>query len=81
MAEHKYIHRDIKPSNLLITAEDELLLGDFGLCIESGCQDVASSLRVGSPLYMAPELIDENVFQASNYTCESDIWAIGVTFL
>lgn len=30
---------------------------------------------------MAPELIDENVFQASHYTCESDIWAIGVTFL
>lgn len=35
IADHQYIHRDIKPSNLLVNAQDDIFIGDFGLCIKT----------------------------------------------
>ena len=74
------IHRDIKPENLFVTAADEVMIGDFGLSIEKESHETEGDKYVGSPFYMAPEIIDSDE-ESLLYTTKSDIWAIGMTFL
>lgn len=64
------IHRDIKPENLLLTADDDIKICDFGWSImhEEGLNRLC-----GSPLYLAPEVIDQNV-----YDFAIDRWSLGV---
>ena len=83
LAQHHYLHRDIKPNNLVLTTQDQLLIADFGLCTKTHSQDPPSFSRVGSPLYMAPEIVDDSATQQNSlcYSHSSDIWAIGLTFL
>ncbi len=71
------IHRDIKPDNLLVTKEDEIKLGDFGVTILPGDEPSLEELRsgVGTMDYMAPE-----VLEGIAYTHLSDIYGLGVTF-
>jgi serine/threonine protein kinase len=64
------IHRDIKPGNILFKSGTDIKIGDFGAAVKSG---VHSGLMVGSPLYMAPELIS-----GGNATVQSDIYALGM---
>ena len=64
------IHRDIKPENIMITDNDEIRLIDFGLSkIQTGksMEGIA-----GTPLYMAPELIQ------GSYGGKVDLWSLGV---
>ena len=50
------VHRDIKPFNLLVTDEDRLKIGDFGVSkLRGDCSATPSNLLVGSPYYAAPE--------------------------
>jgi serine/threonine protein kinase len=48
------IHRDIKPENIFFEADGSLVLGDFGLAIDSSADKPCS--RVGTHDYMAPEV-------------------------
>jgi serine/threonine protein kinase len=48
------VHRDIKPENLFFTATGALLLGDFGLAIDTS--QGAPRTRLGTPDYLAPEV-------------------------
>jgi serine/threonine protein kinase/Flp pilus assembly protein TadD len=64
------VHRDIKAGNIMREAGGRILLMDFGLTQEHGAEDNRVS---GTPLYMAPELLDGRPASAA-----SDIYAIGV---
>lgn len=66
------IHRDIKPSNIMITPEGQVKVVDFGISIlNSG--DAQDSGLMGTPSYMAPELIDG---AAANQS--SDLFSVAV---
>ncbi len=67
-------HRDVKAGNLLVCADGTTKLGDLGIAARLGSHD--SGTVVGSPLWMAPEMIDRGVFDAS-----VDVWALGITLL
>jgi len=65
------VHRDIKPENIMLAANGELKLIDFGL---SKRQEGAKKLKTiaGTPYYMAPEVLD------GKYDQKCDTWSLGV---
>ena len=67
------VHRDLKLGNIFLTGKMELKLGDFGLAKKLSFRDEKISEGVGTPAYMAPEIL-ENM----GYSLEVDIWSLGV---
>lgn len=68
------LHRDIKPANLLVNHSGAIKLADFGFCrVLSSTTDMTAT-RAGTPLYMAPELLE-----GKGYTAKADIWSLGIT--
>lgn len=65
------IHRDIKPQNILLTKSGECKVADFGIATISDCTSAKS--RVGTPLYVAPE-----VLVSGSYSMSADIYSCGV---
>jgi len=71
----KILHLDVKAANILLTQEAQLKLGDFGVSEQIRRGTVtASNYLVGSPLYMAPEVILKE-----KYNAKADIWSLGIT--
>ncbi|MEK7788194.1 MAG: serine/threonine-protein kinase, partial [Chloroflexota bacterium] len=69
------IHRDIKPSNVMLDAQGNGYLADFGLAkISDASTELTGSRLVGTPDYMAPDLSE-----ADAITPAVDIYALGVT--
>ncbi|CAD8140985.1 unnamed protein product [Paramecium octaurelia] len=69
----KIIHRDIKPANIL-KSNGYYKLADFGFAvIENQYESIIKKFNVGTPMYMAPETVQNNV-----YSEKSDIWALGI---
>jgi serine/threonine protein kinase len=66
------VHRDVKPDNFLRMDDGRLVLSDFGLATNPG-EAPAVSIMVGTPHYMAPEVV-----MGEPATSSSDIWAAGV---
>ena len=51
------MHRDLKPSNILINSEGDIKVADFGFCKALCNSDDMTKTMVGSPVYMAPEIL------------------------
>jgi serine/threonine protein kinase len=66
------VHRDVKPENLLRMDDGRLVVSDFGLATNP-TQAAAVTLMVGTPSYMAPEIV-----MGDPAAMRSDVWAIGV---
>lgn len=72
------LHRDIKPGNALINDKGEVKIGDFGVAatmFEKGQRKKARYTVIGTPCYMAPEILEED----TGYTQQADIWSFGIT--
>ncbi|KAL5202371.1 hypothetical protein ABZP36_013323 [Zizania latifolia] len=70
------LHRDMKPNNLLIGADGQLKLGDFGLARIFGSPERNFTHQVFARWYRAPELL----FGTKQYGSAVDIWAAGCIF-
>jgi hypothetical protein len=68
------VHRDIKPSNIMVTANGQVKLTDFGIAHMVGGTRLTGSGVIGTPAYMAPEQI-----QGLAITPAVDLWALGAT--
>ena len=72
------VHRDIKPANLLVTDDDVLKIGDFGVSeIFEKPEVMRTRKSAGSPAFQPPELCVKNHGDVAGPPC--DIWAMGVT--
>ena len=65
------VHRDLKPHNVMIAAEDQVQIMDFGISRPAG--DATAGEIVGTPEYMAPEQVEGQVVDA-----RADIYAFGL---
>ena len=74
IVEHAIIHRDLKPQNILMKGNN-VKIADFGFCKPLKSKSDLTSTVLGSPIYMAPEIM-----KGEKYGMKSDIWSLGVVF-
>eukprot|EP01101_Sappina_pedata_P008223 TRINITY_DN4510_c0_g1_i1.p1 TRINITY_DN4510_c0_g1~~TRINITY_DN4510_c0_g1_i1.p1 ORF type:complete len:1003 (+),score=529.39 TRINITY_DN4510_c0_g1_i1:52-3060(+) len=76
----KILHRDIKGVNLLLTEEGQVKIVGFGVATQLTQERDKAKTFVGTPYWMAPEVIEAKSGIAS-YDEKADIWALGITLI
>ena len=70
MHEKRIMHRDLKPANIFIDNNTDLKIGDLGLSRQLSSQTFEAFSRVGTPLYMSPEVLQDDGYDGR----KADIW-------
>jgi serine/threonine protein kinase len=66
------VHRDLKPANIFLTRDGRVKVGDLGVCKQVEHAYDWARTRIGTPLYMAPE-----IWNGLPYDFKGDVWALG----
>ncbi|VDM35675.1 unnamed protein product, partial [Hydatigera taeniaeformis] len=78
---HLIIHRDLKAGNILITLNHEIRLADFGVSARMANENQKRTTFIGTPYWMAPEVIACETFKDNPYDIAADVWSFGITLI
>nr|XP_061791669.1 serine/threonine-protein kinase 10-like [Nerophis lumbriciformis] len=77
----KIIHRDLKAGNILLTLDGDVKLADFGVSARNTKTMQRRDSFIGTPYWMAPEVVMCETSKDRPYDYKADIWSLGVTLI
>ncbi|XP_061104559.1 serine/threonine-protein kinase 10 isoform X2 [Conger conger] len=77
----KIIHRDLKAGNILFTLEGDIKLADFGVSAKNTKTLQRRDSFIGTPYWMAPEVVMCETMKDAPYDYKADIWSLGITLI
>ncbi|CAL8389573.1 unnamed protein product [Arctogadus glacialis] len=75
------IHRDLKAGNILLSINGDVKLADFGVSAKNTKTLQRRDSFIGTPYWMAPEVVMCETFKDRPYDYKADIWSLGVTLI
>ncbi|XP_029925746.1 STE20-like serine/threonine-protein kinase isoform X2 [Myripristis murdjan] len=79
--ENKVIHRDLKAGNILLSLDGDVKLADFGVSAKNTKTLQRRDSFIGTPYWMAPEVVMCETSKDRPYDYKADIWSLGVTLI
>ncbi|XP_035201092.1 serine/threonine-protein kinase 10-like isoform X2 [Oxyura jamaicensis] len=77
----KIIHRDVKAGNVLLTLDGDIKLADFGVSAKNASTIQRRASFIGTPYWMAPEVVQCETSKENPYGYKADIWSLGITLI